>query len=223
VAELRGVTKAYGRGGAARTPLRGLDARFAAGRLCAVTGRSGSGKSTLLHLLAGLERPSDGEVVVAGEALAGLDRAGLAAFRRRHVALVTQEPGLVPFLGAAENVRLGLELRGVDEAEADARAERWLTRLGLGERLRQRVDRLSAGERQRVALARALAAEPALLLADEPTSRLDQASAREVAATLRAAAAEGGVAVVVATHEPLLVEAADELLPLDRHGNLPAA
>ena len=174
-----------------------------------MVGRSGSGKTTLLHLLAGLDRPSEGRVLVQGREIEGLDRAEAAAVRREHVALVTQEPGLVPHLSARENVELGLLVRGLDGDPAGALAE-----VGLGARLDHRADRLSAGERQRVAIARALAADPVLLLADEPTARLDQSNARAVAELLARLAHEHGTAVVCATHDAVVIEQADAKLEL---------
>ena len=201
VAELAAVGKRYG----SRVVLDDVTAAFAPGRLTAVVGRSGSGKTTMLHLLAGLERPTSGSVTVAGTPLGTLTRTELAALRRRHVALVTQEPGLVPYLSALENVELGLALR---DAPADGARDALCT-VGLGERLDHPVDRLSAGERQRVAIARALAADVDLLLLDEPTARLDETNARSIAA-LFADVARGDrpIAVVCATHDPQLVELA---------------
>jgi len=209
-AELRGVDKAYG----ARTVLRGFDAAFAPGRLTALSGRSGSGKSTVLRLLAGLERPDAGAVLLGGERIDDRDRAALAALRREHVAIVAQDVGLVGFLGAQENVELALAQRGVPEREARDRAAAALDEVGLAERRRQRVERLSGGERQRVALARALAAEPALLLVDEPTSRLDEENAAAVADLLAEAAARHGATIVCATHDPLVVARADDRIAL---------
>ena len=204
VAELRGVVKRFD-----RTVLPGVSAEFRAGTLTAVVGRSGSGKTTLLHLLAGLDRPSEGTVLVAGREIDGLDRAAAAAVRRRHVALITQEPGLVPHLSARENVELGLLVRGLDGDPAAALAE-----VGLGARLDHRADRLSAGERQRVAIARALVAKPVLLLADEPTARLDQSNARAAGELLRRLAHERGTAVVCATHDAVVIEQSDDVLEL---------
>ncbi len=175
----------------------------------AVTGPSGSGKTTLLHLLAGLAEPTAGEVTVLGTPLGTLDREARAALRREHVAVIGQDPGLTPFLSARENVELALALRGIDEADAGERALDALAAVGLSERTEQRVARLSAGERQRVAIARALAASPSLLLADEPTARLDEANALAVGALFARLARESGAAVICATHDPLVVEQAD--------------
>ena len=214
VAELRGASKRFGDAESGRTVFTDLDASFRAGSITGVVGRSGTGKTTLLHIVAGLERPSDGDVLLLGERLGGRTREQLAELRRRGVALVTQEPGLVPYLTALENVELGLQLR---EANGDyaQQARRALTTVGLETRLHTAASRLSAGERQRVAIARALAADVRLLLVDEPTARLDEENARAVAGLLARAAHERGLAVVCATHDPVLVGYADETVPLD--------
>jgi putative ABC transport system ATP-binding protein len=204
----------YGSGAQERLVLDGVDASFGSGRLVAVTGPSGSGKTTLLHLLAGLSDPDQGDVVVLGRRLADLDREGRAALRRADVAFIGQDPGLTPFLSARENVGLGLALRGLSGSAAEERALEALKRVGLGERVEQRAGRLSAGERQRVAIARAVAAGARLLLADEPTARLDEANALGVGSLFAQLARESGVAVVVATHDALLVEQADATLGL---------
>jgi ABC-type lipoprotein export system ATPase subunit len=213
-AEARAVRRSYGNDAQRRIVLDGLDASFGAGKLVAVTGPSGSGKTTLLHLLAGLDDPDEGAIVVLGRELGGLDREARAALRREDVAFIGQDPGLTPFLSARENVELGLALRELPPEEAEERALDALTRVGLGERVDQRAGRLSAGERQRVAIARAVAAGARLLLADEPTARLDEANALAVGALFARLAREAGVAVVVATHDPLVVEQADATLQL---------
>ena len=212
VAELRAVTKTYGAGRTAIAALRALDATFKRGTLYALTGPSGSGKSTFLHLLAGLDLPTSGQVIVLGAELSRLDRAARAALRRGHIAVVGQRPGLIPFLSARENVELGLALRGRD-THGDAATEA-LAAVSLLERSEQRVSRLSSGEQVRVAIARAVAARPDLLLADEPTARLDQANALGVATLLERLAGELGIAIVCATHDRLVLEQADEELPL---------
>jgi ABC-type lipoprotein export system ATPase subunit len=208
VAEVRELAKRYG----ATAVFEGIDATLRGGRLHAVIGPSGSGKTTFLHLLAGLEVPDGGSVEIGGVDLNGLDRAGRAALRRAEVAYVGQQAGLVPHLSALENVELALALRGIEDGRPAALAA--LESVGLGERATQRVARLSQGERARVAIARALAAEPRLLIADDPTSRLDGANAIAVAILLARLARDTGAAVVCATHDPLVIEQADETVPL---------
>jgi ABC-type lipoprotein export system ATPase subunit len=194
---------------AAARVFAGLDAEFTGARLTAVTGPSGSGKTTLLHLLAGLDLPDAGEVLVGDAAVNALDRTARAELRRREVALVPQQSGLVPFLSARENVELGQEIRGLEGDPHEV-----LASVGLAERAGQRVSRLSAGEQVRVAVARSLAARPALLLVDEPTARLDQANALRLATLLTTLARETGAAVVCATHDPVVIEQADAELAL---------
>jgi ABC-type lipoprotein export system ATPase subunit len=208
-AEVEGVGKRWGE----RVVFAGVSRSFRAGDFTGLVGRSGSGKTTLLHMLAGLEQPNEGSVVVAGERLESLGRGELARLRRREIALVTQEPGLIPYLSALENVRLGMRLRNGYAPDA-GQAEAALEEVGLGERQHGRVADLSAGERERVAIARALATDASLLLVDEPTARLDEENARAVGALLARAAHERGLAVVCATHDPALIELTDEKLEL---------
>ena len=210
VVETEGLTKVHGRGARATEVFRDLSLAFAAGAFSAVTGPSGTGKSTLLHLLAGLDRPTGGDVRVLGTALSGLDATGLALLRRSSIGLVTQGTDLVPFLTARETVELALSLRG---AAPDGAAPA-LAAVGLAELAEERVARLSMGERQRVAIARALAAKPVLLLADEPTARLDEANARAVGALFAELARATGTAIVCATHDPVLIEHAQVEFPL---------
>ena len=214
VAETHSVVKTFGRGAHTTEVLRALDLSFEAGKVTAVTGPSGSGKTTLLHLLAGLSLPTAGDVVVFGVSLPSLDRVARAALRRESVALIGQAPELVPFLSARENVELGLAIRGVSVALAGEQAGEALEAVGLAERAEQRVSRLSAGERQRVAIARALASRPRLLLADEPTARLDEANALGVGVLLAELARASNAAVVCATHDPLVIEQADAQVAL---------
>jgi ABC-type lipoprotein export system ATPase subunit len=209
VAVVRGIVKAHGRGAGASHVFSGLDASFEGRRLTVVTGPSGSGKTTLLRLLAGLDLPDAGEVVVDGSAVHALDRTGRADLRRRAIALVPQQSYLVPFLSARENIELGLAIRG---AQGEAHAS--LAAVGLAERAGQLTSRLSAGEQVRVAVARALAARPALLLVDEPTARLDQANALRLGTLLSTLARETGAAVVCATHDPVVIEQGDAELAL---------
>jgi len=206
VATLRGVTKSYGN----RKVLDALETTFPSSTLTAVVGPSGSGKTTLLHVLAGLELPDAGEVDVLGTDLTHLDRAARARLRGEHVGYIGQQPGLVATLSALENVELALALRGLPTDGA----RETLDAVGLEDRAEQRVSRLSTGERGRVAVARALAPRPELLLADEPTSRLDQANAIAVGTLFVRLARDFGAAVVCATHDQLLIDQADETLTL---------
>ncbi len=202
----RGLTRRFGD----TTPFEGLDAAFSAGTVTAVTGPSGSGKTTLLHLLAGLDLPDEGEVLVDGVSLTDLDRAGRAELRRRSIAFVGQTVGLVPFLGARENAEIALELRGLP---SDGAAEA-IAAVGLDEHAERPVSELSAGQRERAALARALAAKPLAIIADEPTSRLDAANSLALGTLLAEVARRFGTIVICATHDPLLIEQADAELRL---------
>jgi ABC-type lipoprotein export system ATPase subunit len=207
VATLRGIEHAYG----GRPVLRGLDLDVVAGRLLAVAGPSGSGKSTLLRVLCGLERPDGGTVTVAGTDLAGCDRPALAALRAAHLATVTQDVHLAGATDAQANLELA---RAVRHQPPDPAADHdRLGDLGLAPLAHRPVTALSGGERQRVAVARSLVVGAALMVLDEPTSQLDEASAERLAQVL-VGAARAGAAVVVATHDPVLLAAADEVLQL---------
>ena len=209
------VARTYGQGPTRREVLGGFTHDFAPGRMTVVTGRSGAGKTTLLKLLAGLDRPSSGQVLLEGDSLG--DRSGeqLASLRRERIGYLSQEPAPIGFLSAEENVVLALRIRGWDTGTATGRAARALVRAGLADRARQRVHRLSAGEAQRLALARALASARGLLIADEPTSRQDEHNAEAVAALLAAAAHEEGQTVICATHDPAVIRQADHVIVLD--------
>ena len=182
--------------------LRGIDLEVAAGESVAILGPSGSGKTSLLMLLAGLERPSGGSIRVAGHDLAGLDEDALARIRRDHIGIVFQAFHLIPTMTAAENVAVGMELAGVKDAAERAGAA--LHAVGLGHRLAHLPGQLSGGEQQRVALARALAPRPALLLADEPTGNLDQATGAMVIELLFSLARGAGATLLLVTHDPVL-------------------
>ncbi len=206
------VARRYGWGATEMLGLPPTSAAFRAGRFHVVTGPSGSGKTTLLRIVAGLDRPTEGRVVTLGTDLAGLDRDGLARLRAARVGLVDQVRDLVPFLTARENVELGLAIRGVAADAGRPRAVAALEAVGLGDHLDRAPDGLSAGERLRVALARALAAEPDLLILDEPTAALDRAGARSVARLL--SVLDGRMTVLATTHDPALIEAASDRLDL---------
>ncbi len=212
---LRSVARTYGHGLTRRDVLGGLTHDFAPGGMTAITGRSGAGKTTLLKLMAGLDRPSSGQVILDGCPLGERNGEQLASLRRERIGYLPQEPAPIGFLSAQENAVLVLRIRGWDADAAAERAARALTRAGLAGRARQRVHRLSAGEAQRLALARALASARGLLIVDEPTSRQDENNARAVAALLAAAAHEEGQTVICATHDPAVIRQADQVVVLD--------
>jgi ABC-type lipoprotein export system ATPase subunit len=203
--EVRGVSRRYG----TQVALDDFDAMFLPGELSVVVGPSGSGKSTLLALLAGLDVPDDGEVRLGESVISALDRAARAALRRERIAIVGQAPGLSGFLTARENVEIGLALRGVAPDDARDRAAEALTAVGLAAHVERRVDLLSAGQRERVALARVFAARTPVVIADEPTSRLDASTTLEIGRLLAGLAHDTGTTVVCATHDPLLIGLAD--------------
>jgi len=182
--------------------LRGIDLDVAEGGTLGIVGPSGSGKSTLLMVMAGLERATSGRVRVAGADLSALDEDSLARWRRANVGIVFQAFHLVPSMTALENVAVPLELAGA--ADAFDRAEQELRRVGLGHRLDHYPGQLSGGEQQRVALARAFVARPRLLLADEPTGNLDQATGRAIVELLFDLHAQAGTTLVLITHDPAL-------------------
>jgi ABC-type lipoprotein export system ATPase subunit len=213
--ELTGVARGYGDGPRERLVISGFSHRFAVGTFTVVTGRSGSGKTTLLRLMAGLTRPQRGQITIDGLALIAQDAEQLAAVRRQRIGYMSQDPAPVGFLSALENVVVALSLRGWAEDKAALRARRVLELVGLSERAAQRSSRLSAGETQRLALARALAGARGLLLVDEPTSRLDEANARRVAALLARAASSDDQTVICATHDPAVIAEATDVVALE--------
>ena len=193
--------------------LRDISFALEAGQTVAIVGASGSGKSTLLGILAGLDTPSSGTVQLAGQDLFALDEDQRAALRARHVGFVFQSFQLMPNLTALENVMLPLELAGVPDARAQARA--MLQRVGLGERLQHRPKVLSGGEQQRVALARAFVVKPDLLLADEPTGSLDHATGEAVMQLMFDLNREQGTTLVLVTHDRQLAARCDRRLSIE--------
>ncbi len=206
------LTKVYGSGETAVTALDSVNLQVNPGEFVAVMGPSGCGKSTLLHLLGGLDRPTDGKVTIDGTALAAMKDDDLAKLRRKRIGFVFQFYNLIPVLNAAENAALPVTLDGVRPAEAKKHAVKWLQKFGLGDRLHSRPDQLSGGQQQRVAIARALVADPALILADEPTGNLDTRAADEIAALLARVSKEFGRAVVMVTHDPRIAAYANRII-----------
>jgi len=202
IVEVCGLTKIYGQGDTAVTALDHVSLAVEQGEFVAVMGPSGCGKSTLLNLVGGLDQPSEGQVLVDGIDIATMSDQRVTQLRRRRLGFVFQFFNLIPVLTTVENAALPLTLDGVTAVEARQRARDWLTKVGLGDKLESRPDQLSGGQQQRVAVARALVADPALVLADEPTGNLDSKSADEIADLLKHAADEWNRAVVMVTHDP---------------------
>jgi lipoprotein-releasing system ATP-binding protein len=213
--EARGVVKSYPVGGAPLTVLRNLDLEVVAGEMVAIMGASGVGKSTLLHVLGGLDRVDQGMVTIDGVELTALPDVELVAFRNRRVGFVFQFHHLLPEFSALENAEMPMRIARMPMAGARPRAEELLRRVGLGERLVHRPGMLSGGEQQRVAVARALVMRPAVLLADEPTGDLDEATADSLHALLREMHQAYGLTSIIATHNPRLAAACDRILRLE--------
>ena len=212
--ELSGVVKVYREGETERVVLREVDLAVAPGEIVVLLGRSGSGKSTLLNLISGIDRPTSGVVRVQGVDVAALTDTERTRFRRRRIGFVFQFFNLIPTLTVEENVRLPLELNGIDGAVGRRRAVDGLMAVGLADRAASFPDRLSGGEQQRVAVARALVHDPALVLADEPTGNLDAESARHVLRLLAALARETGRTVIAASHSEEVAALADRVFTL---------
>ncbi len=213
--ELRDVTKAYAEGDTVREVLSGVHLTLRRGEFVVLLGRSGSGKSTLLNLISGIDVPSQGEVRVDGKDLGNLSERERTLLRRERIGFIFQAFNLLPTLTVEENVRLPLELNGQDAAAAGAKARALLERVGLATRAHSFPDRLSGGEQQRVAVARALAHAPPLLLADEPTGNLDEATGRQVLDLLEGLTRQGNACALIVTHEPGMVARADRVLSME--------
>ena len=212
--ELSRVVKSYREGESERVVLRAVDLSVTAGEIVVLLGRSGSGKSTLLNLVSGIDRPTSGTVRVEGEDVAALSETARTRLRRRRIGFIFQFYNLIPTLTVEENLRLPLELNGVDGAAGRTRALDLLGEVGLADRAASFPDRLSGGEQQRVAVARALVHEPALVLADEPTGNLDAESARQVLALLAGLARREGKTVIAASHSDEVAARADRVFTL---------
>lgn len=206
------LTKVYGTGDAAVIALDHVNLSVNAGECVAVMGPSGCGKSTLLHLLGGLDRPTEGSVKIDGTSLSTLSDDDLTAIRRRKIGFVFQFFNLIPILNAVDNTALPLLLDAKNGAQAKEKAIEWLKKVGLGARLANNPDQLSAGQQQRVAIARALITNPMLVLADEPTGNLDSRASDEIAELLRQVAKEWGRSVLMVTHDPRIAAYADRIV-----------
>jgi putative ABC transport system ATP-binding protein len=218
---VQNVSKRFGQGDRLVSALSSVTLEVGRGEFLAIMGASGSGKSTLLHLMAGLTLPDSGEVRVAGENLAAMPDRELTIFRRRKIGLVFQAFNLIPTLTAEENVAMPLMLDGANGSAAAEKVRSVLDQLGLKNRRLHRPDALSGGEQQRVAIGRALVADPAVLLADEPTGNLDSASSKSVCELLRDLSQTQGRTIVMVTHEPSVAAYAEQIAVL-RDGRLVA-
>ncbi len=211
------ITRRYGTGEATVEALRGVSVAFPPGQFTAIMGPSGSGKSTLMHILAGLDRPTEGSVVIDGTQIVGLDDNALTQLRRDKLGFIFQSFNLLPVLTAEENILLPLSIAGRDPDRE------WVDRLieavGLGDRLTHRPAELSGGQQQRVAVARALASRPAVVFADEPTGNLDSKTSADILALLRRSVDDFGQTIVMVTHDAESASVADRLLVL-RDGTL---
>jgi putative ABC transport system ATP-binding protein len=209
-ARTEGVSKFYGTGDASIAALKDVNVSLEAGRFTAIMGPSGSGKSTLLHLLAGLDRPTSGEVFLGDTQISSLNDKALTLLRRDQIGFIFQSFNLLPTMNAAENIVLPIRIAGrkPDEVWVASIVEK----LGLADRLTHRPTELSGGQQQRVAAARALASRPQIVFADEPTGALDSASGTELLGFLRKAVKELGQTVVMVTHDPTAASYADRVL-----------
>jgi len=216
VLEAQALSKTYvGGDGGQIVVLDGVDLRISRGEMVAIIGSSGAGKSTLLHLLGALDRPSSGRVLIDGRALDGMEDDAVSALRNRTVGFVFQFHHLLREFTALENVMMPLRIAGSDEVEAQRRAMTLLERVGLGGRVHHRPGALSGGEQQRTAVARALAADPAVLLADEPSGNLDHHNSEKLHELFTELAHELELGMVVVTHNRSLAARADRVLQLE--------
>ena len=215
VVDARGIVMELGQGAGRVLALKGVDLSINAGELTLLMGPSGSGKTTLLSIIGGILSPTSGTLSVAGHPTEGLTAEALAALRRRHIGFVFQSYNLFPTLTALENVRLALDVRGLDRATAARTAREALVAVGLEHRLGSYPRTMSGGEQQRVAIARAIAGQPSLVLADEPTAALDSENGQSVMALLAQLARDPSRAVLAVTHDTRTIEYANRIVSIE--------
>jgi putative ABC transport system ATP-binding protein len=211
----RGLTRAFTEGGRRRDVLRGVELHIDQGERLALLGRSGCGKSTLLNIIAGIDQPDQGEIVMNGQQLTGLNENRRTLFRRRHIGFIYQFFNLIPTLTVAENIALPLQLNQVASSSIEQQTRAMLHAVELDDRGNDYPDQLSGGEQQRVAVARGLIHRPSLVLADEPTGNLDAESGRKVLDLLTGLAAETGQTVLIVSHSMEVARTADRVIVLD--------
>lgn len=214
--EIRHVTKTYTRGGQIVPVLNDLSLVVQTGEFLALMGPSGSGKSTLLNLIAGIDRPDRGEILMDGRDIAKLSESELAKWRANNVGFIFQFYNLIPVLTAFENVALPLQLTSLSESEKKSRVTKALAMVGLSDRMDHTPNELSGGQQQRVAIARALITDPALIVADEPTGDLDRQSAQDILNMLGQLNREMGKTIVMVTHDPKAAESARAVVHLEK-------
>ncbi len=214
--QVRNVSKSYYRDSLEIPVLRNISFDIPAGQFLALMGPSGSGKTTLLNLISGIDQPTAGDLMVAGENIARLSQGQLAKWRSQHIGLVFQFYNLLPVLTAYENVELPLLLYRLSKADRRKRVETALSIVGLGDRMDHYPRQLSGGQEQRVAIARAIVADPTLLLADEPTGDLDKASAEEIMTLLTRLNKEFNKTIIMVTHDPRAADKASLIRNLDK-------
>ena len=213
ILETRGLRKVYGSGDTEVRALDGVDLAVEKGEFAAVVGTSGSGKSTLLHMLGGLDRPTGGSVIVDGRDLSTLKDEELTIFRRRKIGFVFQNYNLVPVLNVYENIVLPIQLDG--RAPDKDYTDRIIETLGLGSKLQNLPNNLSGGQQQRVAIARALAAKPAIILADEPTGKLDSRTSQDVMSLLKVTSQRFAQTIVMITHNEEIAQMAGRVIRIE--------
>ncbi|HNP83304.1 MAG TPA: ABC transporter ATP-binding protein [Nitrospira sp.] len=216
VVTLQRISKTYSRAGTDVSVLRDLSFTIPAGTFLAIMGPSGSGKSTLLNVMAGIDRPTSGSVVVAGTRLDDLSEGDMARWRARHIGYVFQSYNLIPVLTASENVELPLLLTHLSRQERREHVKTALRLVGLGERMDHYPRQLSGGQEQRVGLARAIVSDPTMILADEPTGNLDRESAEDILTLFGRLNRELGKTIVMVTHDPRAAERAQMIRHLEK-------
>ena len=217
--ELVNLSKSYVSESEEINPLRNINLKIYKGQFIAVVGRSGSGKTTLLNVMAGLDKPTSGDILIQGSNMTAMDENALTEIRRTTIGFIFQSFGLLPLLSAFENVELPLRISGVDYNERFNRTKEALDIVGLNPRSNHRPYELSGGEQQRVSIARAIVTNPAIILADEPTGELDSTNAKSIFGLFKDMVLEQGMTIIAATHDSSLLSMADEVKEI-RNGAL---
>jgi putative ABC transport system ATP-binding protein len=215
VIEIKNVEKVYNDSQVKVHAVNGVDLTFNEGEFAAIVGPSGSGKTTLLNMLGGLDRPTNGEIIIGGQNMAALKGSKLIDFRLYNIGFVFQSYNLIPVLTAKENTEFVMQMQGVPKVKRDQRVRELLTEVGLGDRLNSRPSQLSGGQQQRVAVARALASKPKFILADEPTANLDSKSTENLLDIMEKLNREENITFIFSTHDARVVKKAHRVITLE--------